>query len=73
MEIGTDKQEKTIRLLSKLLSAAEKAQAEGKHIALSKIIKEASRISTHLNRSAEAAFLARENLSYRPVTGVIID
>ncbi len=53
-----NKDQKAIEMLSKLLSAARRAQTEGKDQALSKIINEASRLSSHLNEKLYQAELA---------------
>lgn len=73
--IGSD--QRALRLLNKLLIAAERAQIEGKHIALSKIISEANKLSNKLNDSIErTSNLGIENKrvsGYRLVHGEIVE
>lgn len=44
------KRKKALRMLAKLLKAAQKAQKEGKHVALEKIISEANKLSTRIEK-----------------------
>jgi hypothetical protein len=57
--------QKAFKLLNKLLQAAQKAEREGKYLALSKIITEANKLGSKLNA-------AQERFHYTPVTGEII-
>ncbi len=61
---------KAMQTLNRLMVAAKQAQSRGKHIALSKLIDTASKISGKLEHSLE-----RENVTYHfePVAGVIIE
>jgi hypothetical protein len=75
MEVASSDQ-KALRLLNKLLLAAQKAQIEGKHVALSKIINEANKLSSKLNDSIEKSTSSRtdsETASYRFVYGEVVE
>ncbi len=73
MEVASSDQ-KALKLLNKLLVAAQKAQIEGKHVALSKIISEANKLSHKLNDSIDRAALARtDNKEYKLVYGEIVE
>lgn len=61
---------KAMQTLNRLMLAAKEAQSKGKHIALSKLINTASKISGKLEHKLE-----RDNVTYlfEPVAGVIVD
>lgn len=58
---------KAIRTLTKLLDAAQRAQINGKYLALGKIIKEAKKISDKLSEDKD------EDLAYKKVSGIVIE
>ena len=69
MNIATD-EIKAIKMLTKLLKAAKKAQDEGKQMALSKIIEEANKLSYRLDSATEDLINFNSQI-YVPVTGEI--
>ncbi len=82
MSLPSTQDAKAIQLLHKMLSAAQKAHSEGKQAALSKLIQEASRLSSKLNQNLNSAidesfksnFNARTpQINYKPVLGVVVE
>lgn len=68
------KRKKALKLLTKLVKAAHKAQETGKYVALEKIITEANKLSSKLEKTNKTHFVAVEGeIVDEPHAVVIID